>query len=173
MRTICMSGRGRTYGDFVKQRAEQSRPVGVCPGRDFRAVGSGSSVRREGRRLSPYSTCTSETPVPARYSDPVRGLGVCWRRRFSKGSGACTGVRSTPSLLSEWTSGKTLWGEGVDQMREGVVIRDCTEGSDMEIGRRVLKSVSEGYLLRQGGNGVQLSAVSLKAVRADVIHGCG
>ena len=55
------------------------------------------------------------------------------------------------SLLSKWTSGKTLWGEGVDQMREGVVIRDCAEGSDMEVGRRVLKSVSEGYLLRKGG----------------------
>ena len=54
-------------------------------------------------------------------------------------------------LLPEWTNGKTMWKEGLNQIREGVVIRDPNEGRDSKIGRRILKSVSEKYLLRKDG----------------------
>ena len=53
-------------------------------------------------------------------------------------------------LLLGWTNGKTLWSD-VNQIREGVVIRDANEGIDRKIGRRILKSVSEKYLLRKDG----------------------
>ena len=61
-------------------------------------------------RLSPFLTCTSETPVSGRYlpwSEVLEFIGedfqvvpTLYRGPFDE------------SLLSKWTSGKTLWGEG-------------------------------------------------------------
>lgn len=36
-------------------------------------------------------------------------------------------------------------------IREGIVIKPCKERGNSELGRVILKSVSEGYLLRKGG----------------------
>lgn len=67
------------------------------------------------------------------------------------------GVPTVPSLyvgpyskdlLDEHTSGQTTLGECI---REGVVIRPLLERRHDDIGRVILKSVSEQYLLRKGG----------------------
>ena len=53
-----------------------------------------------------------------------------------------------PELLEEYTSGQTtLRG---NHTREGVVVRVVPETTDYELGRVILKSVSEKYLLRKG-----------------------
>lgn len=53
--------------------------------------------------------------------------------------------------LAHWTSGKeSVSGRGV-HLREGVVVTPQTERQDAHLGRVVLKSVSEAYLLRSGG----------------------
>ena len=44
------------------------------------------------------------------------------------------------------TNGKSTL---ADHIREGVVIKPVVEGNDIHIGRRILKSVSENYLLRK------------------------
>ena len=54
-------------------------------------------------------------------------------------------------VMLEYTDGKeTVSGEGTN-IREGIVIKPVIERSDVELGRVVLKSVSEAYLLRKGG----------------------
>lgn len=55
--------------------------------------------------------------------------------------------------LQEYTRGNTTLCEG--QIREGVVIRPLLERRDETLGRVILKSVSEDYLLR-GGNTTEL-----------------
>lgn len=138
----------KTYGDLVKQRAEERGQSVYVLGEIF-----GRSVQdlRYGEKAQAFAVFDVYVGDPGygrylNWSEVLEFAGadfpmvpVLYRGPFDAG------------LLPDWTTGKTLWGEGVDQIREGVVIRDCAEGSDMEIGRRVLKSVSEGYLLRQGG----------------------
>lgn len=54
----------------------------------------------------------------------------------------------TKSILDEYTNGKsTIAGH----VREGVVVKVDPPREDVEIGRVMLKSVSDGYLLRKGG----------------------
>lgn len=54
-------------------------------------------------------------------------------------------------VVEEYTNGKeTVSGKEL-HMREGVVIRPHDERRHDEIGRVILKSVSEAYLLRKGG----------------------
>ena len=57
----------------------------------------------------------------------------------------------SPEALEEHTSGKTALGG--DHIREGVVIRPAEERrEDDDLGRVILKSVSEAYSLRKGGS---------------------
>jgi RNA ligase (TIGR02306 family) len=51
-------------------------------------------------------------------------------------------------LIDELTSGKTTL--DADHIREGIVIKPAEERRDADIGRVILKSVSEQYLLRKG-----------------------
>jgi RNA ligase (TIGR02306 family) len=71
---------------------------------------------------------------------------------------AIIGVRMVPfvysgpfskGVMETHTSGKTI--VGGDHIREGVVIKPVIERRSNEIGRVILKSVSEDYLLRKGG----------------------
>lgn len=52
-------------------------------------------------------------------------------------------------LIGEHTGGKSLLAP--KQIREGCVIKTITEQNDLRIGRKILKSVSEDYLLRKDG----------------------
>lgn len=54
-------------------------------------------------------------------------------------------------LIKTHTDGKTRMGKNVDQIREGCVIRPLKESNHYQIGRKVLKSVSEDYLIRDNG----------------------
>ena len=47
-------------------------------------------------------------------------------------------------------SGKTTLGSNLNQIREGIVIRPLDERYEDELGRVMLKSVSEAYKLRKG-----------------------
>ena len=69
------------------------------------------------------------------------------------------GVERVPSLyvgpfsmekVVEYTSGKTTLGSNLNQIREGIVIRPLDERYEDELGRVMLKSVSEAYKLRKG-----------------------
>ena len=51
--------------------------------------------------------------------------------------------------LAEYTDGQSMIG---DHIREGIVVKPVHEGKDAEIGRRILKSVSETYSLRKNKN---------------------
>ena len=54
-------------------------------------------------------------------------------------------------VVDELTNGKeTVSGKEL-HMREGIVIRPFNERRDDDIGRVILKSVSDAYLLRKGG----------------------
>ena len=53
----------------------------------------------------------------------------------------------TKEALTEHTIGQSTL---ADHVREGVVVRPQLEGHDEQIGRRILKSVSEEYSLRKG-----------------------
>ena len=53
-------------------------------------------------------------------------------------------------VMMEHTDGMTVVGSSV-HIREGIVITPTTERTDTELGRVVLKSVSEKYLLRKNG----------------------
>ena len=53
------------------------------------------------------------------------------------------------AVLDEYTNGKTTLAGA--HVREGVVVRSALNRRDLEIGRVILKSVSEKYLLRKGG----------------------
>ncbi len=53
-------------------------------------------------------------------------------------------------ILTEFTTGKETISGTSAHMREGVVIRPAIERRDPEIGRVILKSVSEQYILRKG-----------------------
>ena len=50
----------------------------------------------------------------------------------------------------ELTDGKTTYGKNKDQIREGVVIRPLNERFVDDLGRVMLKSVSQAYKLRKG-----------------------
>lgn len=52
-------------------------------------------------------------------------------------------------LIAEHTDGKSMMAP--KQIREGCVIKTAFEENNLRIGRKILKSVSEAYLLRQGG----------------------
>lgn len=52
-------------------------------------------------------------------------------------------------IVDQLTSGETTLGG--DNIREGVVIKPAEERTDDELGRVIVKSVSEAYLLRKGG----------------------
>jgi len=55
------------------------------------------------------------------------------------------------SKIIELTDGnETVSGKGL-HMREGVVVRPVIERYDLDLGRVILKNVSERYLLRKGG----------------------
>lgn len=67
------------------------------------------------------------------------------------------GVRYTPVLyegpfskekLTEFTSGPSEW-KNADHIREGLVVRPVRERENLEVGRVILKSLSEQYLLRK------------------------
>ena len=69
------------------------------------------------------------------------------------------GVERVPSLyigpfsfekVDEYTSGKTTLGTNLNQIREGIVIRPLDERYEDDLGRVLLKSVSEAYKLRKG-----------------------
>lgn len=53
--------------------------------------------------------------------------------------------------MEEVTNGKEVVSGQEANIREGVVIKPVKERRDVEIGRVILKSVSEAYLLREGG----------------------
>lgn len=55
------------------------------------------------------------------------------------------------AVVQEQTSGRTAWRPGLAQIREGCVIKPRFERRDLELGRVILKSVSEKYLTRKGG----------------------
>ena len=70
-----------------------------------------------------------------------------------------TGIERVPSLyvgeyslekVNEYTSGKTMLGSDVNQIREGIVIRPLNERVEHNLGRVIVKSVSEDYKLRKG-----------------------
>lgn len=69
------------------------------------------------------------------------------------------GIDRVPSLfvgeysyekVMELTDGKTTYGKNKDQIREGVVIRPLNERFVDDLGRVMLKSVSQAYKLRKG-----------------------
>jgi RNA ligase (TIGR02306 family) len=55
----------------------------------------------------------------------------------------------TAAMVSECTSGKSALCP--TQIREGCVIKSTDEANDLRIGRKILKSISEAYLLRKDG----------------------
>ncbi len=138
----------KKYGDVVRQRAEDL-------GRSVYVLGEifGRSVQdlRYGEKAQAFAV------FDVYVGDPGSGRYLTWSEVLEFAGEDFPMVPALyrgpfdEGLVPEWTTGKTLWGNSVDQMREGVVIRDCAEGRDFEIGRRILKSVSEGYLLRKGG----------------------
>lgn len=75
-------------------------------------------------------------------------LDFCYQHRLPHVPLLYTGFY-TEGLLAEHTSGKSLLAP--KQMREGCVIKTTTEENDIHIGRKILKSVSEEYLLRKDG----------------------
>lgn len=50
-----------------------------------------------------------------------------------------------------YRNGKTTFGNNLEQIREGVVVRPVNERSTHELGRVILKVISEDYLLREQG----------------------
>ena len=58
--------------------------------------------------------------------------------------------RDIKSRLAEFTDGKSMLAP--NQIREGCVIRETSGREDPEIGRVILKSISEAYLLRKDGS---------------------
>lgn len=59
------------------------------------------------------------------------------------------GGQFTDEMVANWTQGdSTLLPSGI---KEGIVIRPIKEREDPDLGRVILKSVSERYLLRKGG----------------------
>jgi RNA ligase (TIGR02306 family) len=79
---------------------------------------------------------------------------------------ASTGLSTVPlvyrgpfskAVLLQHTSGpETLSGRGVN-IREGVVVKPSTERYDATLGRVLLKSVSEAYLLRKNPQATEFS----------------
>jgi RNA ligase (TIGR02306 family) len=57
----------------------------------------------------------------------------------------------SPYVLKKYTAGKETVSGTESHMREGIVIRLLEERSDPNIGRVILKSVSDDYLNRKGG----------------------
>ena len=58
----------------------------------------------------------------------------------------------SPDVVESLTTGTTIAGDVIgSHIREGVVVKPLFEREDDEIGRVILKSVSEDYLLRKGG----------------------
>jgi RNA ligase (TIGR02306 family) len=54
-------------------------------------------------------------------------------------------------IMEEYTNGKETISGKFSHIREGIVIRPVMERDDVELGRVILKNVSEEYLLRKGG----------------------
>lgn len=56
-------------------------------------------------------------------------------------------------LIAEYTKGDSILAQihGAKQIREGIVIRPYSETTHPKIGRKILKSISEDYLLRNNG----------------------
>lgn len=89
-------------------------------------------------------------PGQGHYIDADKLQGMC----------AALGVEMVPTIyagpfskeaMEEATTGKeTVSGQEIN-IREGVVIKPIQERQDLELGRVILKSVSEAYLLRKGG----------------------
>lgn len=57
----------------------------------------------------------------------------------------------TLDKVKEFTDGKDTIGTNPNQIREGIVIKPMNERNDRDIGRVMLKSVSQVYKLRKGG----------------------
>lgn len=69
------------------------------------------------------------------------------------------GIERVPSLyvgsfsmekVKEYTDGKTTCGTNLEQIREGIVIRPLNERVEDNLGRVMVKSVSQAYKLRKG-----------------------
>lgn len=54
-------------------------------------------------------------------------------------------------IMEEYTSGPEMISGTEANIREGIVIKPIQERNNLELGRVILKSVSESYLLRKGG----------------------
>ena len=63
----------------------------------------------------------------------------------------------SPEIVEQLTNGKETVSGTEAHMREGVVIRTKEERTDSVIGRVMLKSVSEAYILRKGNKGVTVT----------------
>jgi len=57
------------------------------------------------------------------------------------------------TIVDHYTDGMETFSGKKSHMREGIVIKPAVERRELELGRVVLKSVSEKYLLRKGKKG--------------------
>jgi len=72
----------------------------------------------------------------------INSLGLCYVPVIEYGE-------YTPESIEKYTNGMSVL--DLKTVREGCVIKTTIETNDIRIGRKILKSVSEKYLLRKGG----------------------
>ena len=90
------------------------------------------------------------TPDSGRYLNDAELDIACADMNLSRVPVLYRGAYSKTEVLS-YTSGKeTVSGQAM-HIREGIVVRPIQERQHPELGRCILKSVSEEYLLRKGG----------------------
>ena len=87
-------------------------------------------------------------PGKGRYLDFEEMVGICKELNLTTVPILYKGPYSN-KIKGIYTNGKTVLGE--THIREGIVIKPTTERRDNELGRVILKSVSDAYLLRKGG----------------------
>jgi len=83
-------------------------------------------------------TVNDMNSISVNTSVEISYVPVLYRGPFSK------------KVLDEYTNGKETVSGSEAHMREGIVVRPIEERRNDEIGRVILKSVSEAYLLRKG-----------------------
>jgi RNA ligase (TIGR02306 family) len=89
-------------------------------------------------------------PGHGHYLDDTALDQACARLGLSRVPILYRGPFNTDIMLQHTNGHETISGQKT-HMREGIVIKPCTERTHPELGRVQLKSVSEAYLLRKGG----------------------
>lgn len=144
------SNTGNVYVAAARSLGLHDRIRSVFPGKTVHVLGEvyGAGVQDLTYGRKDRAFAAFDIWVDGRFLDRQEFAAACAEMRVDRLPVLYSGPFSKAVML-EHTAGKTVVGGGA-HIREGVVVVPVVERRDDTLGRVILKSVSEDYLLRKG-----------------------